>query len=48
MPGDHGAHGRFDSEATGTSVQQWLDLNRAPLAIGALAAAVLALALRKR
>src|SRR4051794_14462651 len=48
VPGDHGAHGRFDAEATGRSVQAWADMNRAPLALGALAGIVLAFALRRR
>lgn len=32
VPGDHGAHGRFGRESTGTSIQLWL--NTHPLALG--------------
>jgi short-subunit dehydrogenase len=35
VPGDHGAHGRFDSRAHERSTELWLDLNRNWLAIGA-------------
>jgi len=35
VPGDHGAHGRFDSRAHERSAEVWLDLNRNWLAIGA-------------
>jgi NADP-dependent 3-hydroxy acid dehydrogenase YdfG len=44
VPGDAGAHGRFDREARSASVQHWLDRHRAGLgwlvlgAVGALAA----------
>jgi NAD(P)-dependent dehydrogenase (short-subunit alcohol dehydrogenase family) len=41
LPGDHGAHGRFDDRATSLSVQSWLNQHRAvalaALALGALA-----------
>ena len=37
LAGDRGAHGRFDSRAHGSSVQLWLTLHRAALAVGALA-----------
>lgn len=47
VPGDHGAHGRFDALAHPHSVQTWADRNRAALALGALAAA-LAWTLRRR
>jgi NAD(P)-dependent dehydrogenase (short-subunit alcohol dehydrogenase family) len=47
VPGDHGAHGRFDAQAHAHSVQTWADRNRAALALGALAAA-LAWSLRRR
>ncbi len=43
VPGDHGAHGRFDSRAKPSSVQVWLNLNRAGV-VSALAGAVAALA----
>ena len=42
LPGDHGAHGRFDSVAHGASAQLWLSQHRG--AVG-LAVASLALAL---
>jgi NAD(P)-dependent dehydrogenase (short-subunit alcohol dehydrogenase family) len=48
VPGDHGAHGRFDAQATDHSVQAWADQHRVPLMLGALAGAVLALALRRK
>lgn len=48
VPGDHGAHGRFDAQATDHSVQSWADMNRAPLALGALAGVLLAFAMRRR
>ena len=35
LPGDHGAHGRFNGAARDTSVQMWLSRNRAVLAAGA-------------
>jgi NADP-dependent 3-hydroxy acid dehydrogenase YdfG len=41
VPGDAGAHGRFDAEARSVSVQHWLDRHRAGLGlavIGAVAA----------
>ena len=41
VPGDHGAHGRFDALATSRSPQLWLDTHRglvAAAALGALAA----------
>jgi NAD(P)-dependent dehydrogenase (short-subunit alcohol dehydrogenase family) len=31
LPGDHGAHGRFDDQATSTSVALTVNMNRAPL-----------------
>jgi NADP-dependent 3-hydroxy acid dehydrogenase YdfG len=31
VPGDHGAHGSFDSRARSFSLTSWLDLNRKPL-----------------
>ncbi|MBC5784060.1 SDR family oxidoreductase [Ramlibacter sp. USB13] len=40
VPGDHGAHGRFDAQAHASSWQQWVDERRAALAVGALAASV--------
>jgi NAD(P)-dependent dehydrogenase (short-subunit alcohol dehydrogenase family) len=37
VPGDHGAHGRFDAQAKGSSWQLWLDTHRGALLGGALA-----------
>ncbi|MCC9136924.1 SDR family oxidoreductase [Pontibacter silvestris] len=37
LPGDHGAHGRFDSQATYSSPQTWLSLHRDKVLTGALA-----------
>ena len=37
LPGDHGAHGTFDSRAKSYSVAWWLSKHRAPLLAGALA-----------
>ncbi|PRY09939.1 short-subunit dehydrogenase [Pontibacter ummariensis] len=37
IPGDHGAHGSFDKEATYSSPQVWLSLHRDEVAAGALA-----------
>lgn len=42
IPGDHGAHGRFDAVAKRRSVQVWLNLNRARLLAVAGAGALLA------
>ncbi|GAB3666373.1 SDR family oxidoreductase [Ramlibacter alkalitolerans] len=48
VPGDHGAHGRFDAQAQGHSTQAWLTMHRgASVAIGA-ALLLLAAAARKR
>jgi short-subunit dehydrogenase len=41
-PGDHGAHGRFDSRASGWSLQFWLSRRRGPLLAAGLAAAAAA------
>ena len=35
VPGDHGAHGSFDSRSRRFSLQTWASLNRRPLALGA-------------
>ena len=50
VPGDPGAHGRFDRQAVGTSWQMWLNRHRGALAAaaGGLALAGLGGALRKR
>ena len=37
IPGDHGAHGRFDDQATYSSPQVWLSLHRDEILKGALA-----------
>jgi NAD(P)-dependent dehydrogenase (short-subunit alcohol dehydrogenase family) len=42
LPGDHGAHGRFDSRANERSVQWWANTHRGALALGAVAAGALA------
>lgn len=39
VPGDRGAHGRFDAEASESSAQLWATTNRSLLGIGALALA---------
>lgn len=38
VPGDHGAHGRFDSQARGFSAQWWLNSRREALALSAFVA----------
>jgi NAD(P)-dependent dehydrogenase (short-subunit alcohol dehydrogenase family) len=38
VPGDHGAHGRFDAQAHWRSAQFWLSRHRGAVALGALAA----------
>jgi short chain dehydrogenase len=40
LPGDHGAHGRFDRRATSFSPQWWLDKHRGLIALAAGAAGV--------
>jgi len=37
VPGDHGAHGRFDAVASARSVQWWLSVRRGWIAAGAVA-----------
>ena len=46
VPGDHGAHGRFDSIARETSVQMWVSRHRALIAAAALGVAFAGLASR--
>lgn len=46
VPGDHGAHGRFDAEARGASVQHWLSTHRGAVLATVAAAALCALAAR--
>jgi NAD(P)-dependent dehydrogenase (short-subunit alcohol dehydrogenase family) len=46
LPGDHGAHGRFDAEAKSNSVQLWLNTHRAAVA-GAAALGVGAALVRR-
>jgi NAD(P)-dependent dehydrogenase (short-subunit alcohol dehydrogenase family) len=36
VPGDHGAHGRFDNRSTNFSPQLWLNMNRGWVALGGL------------
>jgi NAD(P)-dependent dehydrogenase (short-subunit alcohol dehydrogenase family) len=49
VPGDHGAHGRFDERAHSSSLQLWLTMRRRALVIGAaLLAGAGAVALRYR
>ena len=49
LPGDRGAHGRFDDQATSRSPTWWLTKHRARLAAGAAGAAgLLAAGLRWR
>jgi len=51
VPGDHGAHGRFDALASDFSLQAWADRNRAPLGaalLGLLALGSLFVARRRR
>jgi short-subunit dehydrogenase len=46
--GDHGAHGRFDAQASAHAPQLWLDTHRRELALAACAAAAGAWWLRRR
>src|SRR6185437_9472302 len=49
VPGDHGAHGRFDARARPRSIQLWLDMHRGTLlATAALVLGLGALAARRR
>ena len=50
VPGDHGAHGRFDEQAARSSAQHWLNTHRGALAaaLAGLTLAGLALALQRR
>ena len=50
VPGDHGAHGRFDDRAVSWSAQLWMNTHRSVIgaAAGALVLAGLALARRRR
>ncbi|AKD05362.1 SDR family oxidoreductase [Pontibacter korlensis] len=43
LPGDHGAHGRFDEQSTYNSPQVWLSLHRNEVLAGALAIGALVL-----
>ena len=47
VPGDHGAHGRFDAQAKDGSLQYWATRNRAGLALAAGAAAGAAIMLSR-
>ncbi len=44
VPGDFGAHGRFDAKATGSSPQLWLTTHRAAATVAATTAGLLAMA----
>jgi hypothetical protein len=49
LPGDYGAHGKFDRISRKSSLQLWLNLNRSWLALaGTLAGSALAFALVRR
>ena len=48
LPGDHGAHGRFDAQARKTSVQLELNFRRGALLAAGAAGLLLGLLLRKR
>lgn len=49
VPGDHGAHGRFDAQAVHSSLQLWFDLHRRALgAVLVVAATIAALAMSRR
>lgn len=48
LPGDHGAHGRFDDRARPRSHQFWASVHRAWLALGGLGTAALAAALARK
>ncbi len=48
LPGDHGAHGRFDAQASKTSVQLELNFRRGALLAAGAAGLLLGLLLRKR
>ena len=43
VPGDHGAHGRFDARSRNHSVQLWATMHRGALATGAVALGLAAL-----
>lgn len=43
VPGDHGAHGRFDAQARPRSLQLEVNMHRGAIAAGALAAGLAAL-----
>src|SRR5690348_9447060 len=44
VPGDHGAHGRFDDEAVDTSAELWISEHKKELGLAALGAAAVAAA----
>jgi len=48
VPGDHGAHGRFDARALPRSTQLWLDMHRGALLAAAVLAGLGAFAWRRR
>ena len=41
VPGDHGAHGRFDDQATARSAELWLSMHKKEIGIAALGAAAI-------
>src|SRR3546814_8915212 len=41
VPGDHGAHGRFDDKARTQSVELWMSMHRKEISVGALALAAI-------
>jgi short-subunit dehydrogenase len=48
LPGDHGAHGRFDSRANRWSPQFWVDMRRRALGIALLGLGAAAFLLKRR
>jgi NAD(P)-dependent dehydrogenase (short-subunit alcohol dehydrogenase family) len=48
VPGDRGAHGRFDDQSRSRSLEVWARTHRAPLALGVAAAGVVAGAFSRR
>lgn len=47
LPGDHGAHGRFDGRSRSTSLQLWASMRRRTIAAGALGFAAVAVLLAR-
>jgi len=42
VPGDHGAHGRFDREAVDSSAELWVSMHKKEIALAAVGAAAAA------